>query len=575
MIQQHNFSDRFLRDVLCDHPINPIRSYGLNSKAKFQADYNLKSAVNRFLSCISDAPTVMREKKTKTFNAPTKQEGVASYRWIEHNRKGYIHNLVIDIDNTFWQQKIDSGKIPMPNLIIVNPLNGYAQLVYFLKIVVKVNNKKEGYKFYKDIKEGLTRSAVGDRNFHSNVAKNPYSFQWETIAPIPYTDRFELKYFLNYIVKKKKPKPVKAPYMHKKHDLTPLDEIAEGERNSCLFSHIRTWGYSNWYEYKDGRFNDWQDACRKQIAYLNSCIAEPLKCSEARSIADSVSRWIDANYTGSGRNVRVGRFRKEMAGLTDIKDKQRLAAKLIATDKGLKTMKLIIETIDKLKVMGLKPIKENVIRHSTLTKGKVANNIYDVLFDTSAFAKRKEAEKLAAKEQARAVKEEAKRSKIEETAARIKDAVELLLAENKRVSKRSVALRAEVSMRTIYDKNYDSIFLNLLTNNSVKSNPNDDQLINNNKSRLAHIRGYLHTSIVEVEDEAGGLIIKSTENPRKHSNIFKVNPKCWSANDDYSSSPIEDPVQTVSSINVFTFDLRKTSAGMELVEVTQFRKTGT
>ncbi len=578
-----NLSDRFLRDALCDHPINSIRSHGLNSKAKFQADYNLKSAVNRFLNCISDQPTVMREKKTNTFRVVDKQTAVASYKWIEHNKSGYIYNLVIDIDNTFWQEKIDSGKIPKPNLIIVNPENGYAQLVYFLKVVVKVCYEREGFKFYKDIKERLTKVAVGDRNFHSNVAKNPYSFAWETVAPRPHTDRFELKDFLKYTGKKEKTKAVKAPYSPKKYVLVPLDEIAIGERNCCLFRHLLAWAKNNWFEYKHGRFNVWSDVCRQQIKGFNDCISHPLQCSEVKGIADSVSRWIYRYYTGSGRDVRVGRFEKEMAAAIGTKNKQSLAAKLIATDKRLKTMKLIIETIEKLEVMGLKPNRANVIVHSTLTKGRVANKIYDVLFDTSAFAKSKEAEKLAAKEQARVVKEEAKRVKIAAAADRIKVAVELLLSQNKRVSKRSAALKAGVSIRTIYDKNYDAIFLNLLTNNEVKSNTNSTQLFNNNKSRLAHNRGGLNNSPDEVEDGAGELIIKSIRNPREvfrhisevNSNIFEVNSGSLSQNDDCSSSLIEDPLQAVRSLNVFTFNFMIGTTGMELVEITEFRKTGT
>ena len=557
---QENFSQNFLAEALCDHSIDDFIVNNRNSKAKFRDDINLRKAKDFYLDHIEDIPFVMENKKDGMFKVKSKKNAVARYPWIQHNRDSKIRNFVIDIDNNNWQEMLDRGLLPLPNLIIVNPQNGNAHFVYFLKYTINKEKLKQ-YSHFKVVKDAINNVADGDFGFVSPVGKNPYHSSWNTEAPISFKKRFSLSDFYEYtdIVPRKSSKTFNS-----NSELIDLDELIEGYRNVGIFDHLRAWSYRNYHRYKDASFNSWHAECAKVAESINNCIPRPLSANELKGIVKSVSRWVAENYTGQGldqKEVNRGRDADVNKHLKTWTEKRILSAKITAKNKTLETMNNIIAGIESLLKKDIRPTKANLIKHEGLTAGKVYNKTYSVLFDTTDFDAAKQLILDREKAEKTAKKEARAQAKISSNTDKIKAAVKSLVASNKRVSKRAVAASAGITEKVIYSQTYSHLFNTETLSSLIKD-----------KLRLGASKVYINNSVAHAEDSSSVFKTDSIDKIKIYTHEFNVSSNINSANSEIFAARAIEHFHREGNVTTINFEFSKDAAAKTVLENTPFEK---
>jgi hypothetical protein len=196
--------------------------------------------------------------------------------------------ITIDLDRraagSAWR---DAGK-PPPNIVVENPVNGHAHLIYELAVPVwkgKPSDRRglaPPERYFRNVKRALTAELGGDPGYNGFLVKNPFHPQWRTtvVRAEPYT-LGELAEHLDLTSK-------------------PSAELVEGQagRNCTLFESIRHWGMRVVRNYTS--LSDFQAGMLDELEGLNTGFDEPLPNRELRDICKSVSR-----YTWRNQPVRL------------------------------------------------------------------------------------------------------------------------------------------------------------------------------------------------------------------------------------------------------------------------------
>lgn len=216
---------------------------------------------------------------------------------LQLNTKHIRRYIVIDVDRKTAGLDWSKRGIPPPNLIVINPQNGHAHLIYELAKPVSLRNSDNRpgealpVRLYKAVRAALTRELDGDAFYNGLLAKNPLHPSWMSIPGRlePYT-LSELAKALDLTLT--------VPHAQLAHDLLP------GERNCGLFDLARKWAYR---AKRNFRFmEDFRDSVYDEIYRLNDQLNDPLDRKECNWIAKSVSDWVWDRYTGSGDGKRRG-----------------------------------------------------------------------------------------------------------------------------------------------------------------------------------------------------------------------------------------------------------------------------
>jgi hypothetical protein len=203
--------------------------------------------------------------------------------------------LCFDIDREHAGIAWQDANLPIPNLIIRNPRNGHAHLVWELAQPVwerRRDDDRSGEALpvrYMNAVYRAMREALGaDPAYNGLLVKNPLHPDWHTICGRlkPYTLE-ELSQNLDLTIS----------------EPTRLRDNQEG-RNCTLFDSIRIWAYRAKSSYRN--LVSFREATQIEIESLNDQLDNPLPDKELIGIVKSVSHWVWNNYTGSGRVTRRG-----------------------------------------------------------------------------------------------------------------------------------------------------------------------------------------------------------------------------------------------------------------------------
>ena len=216
-------------------------------------------------------------------------------RYIQANPPAQIFWLPFDIDRPYFEG--DWRTKATPNIIVRNPANGHAHLLYGL--VAPVTRTSLGraapLRFLANISEALRFELDGDPGYSGLICKNPTHGHWQVETPRDALyDLHELAEHVDLVASAKR---IRA---------TPKRQLTCLSRNCSLFDSLRTWGYKAYTGHGTGLeingrgYDGWAAAVLEKARNLN-VFTNPLPDSEVRATARSVAKWIWDQYTGTRR----------------------------------------------------------------------------------------------------------------------------------------------------------------------------------------------------------------------------------------------------------------------------------
>lgn len=209
--------------------------------------------------------------------------------YVETNVINAKNLIVADIDSTesVWELKekiFDDHSLPEPHFITTNPNTNHSHIGWFLEGFAR--NEKQNYVF-RQLQASINLIAGGDPNYSGGLMRNPMStLQASEYFESPLYSFSDMKRFIPEEL-------LKSPVSRFKGVL----EEVEG-RNCFLFSEGRKWAYGAYYKaLKNGSASYFGDILLSQINEMNNQLDEPMSKSEARSIANSVHRFLMRNFS--------------------------------------------------------------------------------------------------------------------------------------------------------------------------------------------------------------------------------------------------------------------------------------
>lgn len=232
------------------------------------------------------------------------REQALSFSHIQLNHPAIHRWLPFDLDDEEASTAWERAQLATPNVVIVNPSNGHAHLVYALADPVHAlpRSRLAPLRYLADIERGMLRRLKADPGYSGLVTKNPFSSRWRPQWLAPYGYRLEqLDCHLTKADKRRPSKP----------------ELLSGlGRNCLLFDELRDTAYREAVRFKARGLSQAQFLRSiEEIAHgLNQqfagSIAGPLSWGEVRGIARSVARFCWRHFS-TERFSEIQRYRAQ------------------------------------------------------------------------------------------------------------------------------------------------------------------------------------------------------------------------------------------------------------------------
>lgn len=259
--------------------------------------------------CTDSLPAglVVRDK----MQAMTKQ-------YIQPNGPTHLYWMPFDVDRPTASFDWDDRHCPPPNIVVMNPDNGHAHLLYGLEVPVRKapDAQLKPLRYAAAIEYGILEKLEADYGYAGLIVKNPIHKHWSVHCPqaAPYSLDMLADYVdLKHIDYRKKP----ADY-------------GLG-RNVTVFNSLRHWAYravlQDWKT-----FDVWHQACKERARNYNT-FPSPLPESEIRATAKSVARFTWENFDAATFSaIQAARGRKSGEARRKIQDDK---SQIIMTFEGL------------------------------------------------------------------------------------------------------------------------------------------------------------------------------------------------------------------------------------------------
>lgn len=223
--------------------------------------------------------------------------GNAQYsRYIELNQRLNFY-LAFDLDFVGSAICWESANLPPPTIVISNPENAHAHLLYELRAPICATEKGrlKPLKYLRAVYEAYRIALHGDAGYVGLMVKNPLHCDWRVMTHNVDYDLEELSEW------------VELP--------TGADATVEVNwlgRNCTLFDSLRKWAYWNVSKYSE--YDAWQMAICRQAEKINQYFSPSLPLKEVDATASSVAE-------GTWRyREQIGTYRKGILGLEPIAD---------------------------------------------------------------------------------------------------------------------------------------------------------------------------------------------------------------------------------------------------------------
>ena len=222
------------------------------------------------------------------------------FRHVQLNGASGFRWMPLDIDRCDAYFAHRDANLPPPNFIAINPDNGHAHSAILLATPVACHSASRDapLRYYAAVERGFIRRLGADRHYVGHITKNPLHPHWrvEWRRDEPYT-LAELADWLCF------------------EDMRPYPSIEATfgmSRNVAVFDELRRIAYREVLDFKRaGSFEAWQDHCLHRAAALNQQFPVPMRHSEVRAIARSVSKWTWKHFseqTFAGRQSQRGKL---------------------------------------------------------------------------------------------------------------------------------------------------------------------------------------------------------------------------------------------------------------------------
>lgn len=217
-------------------------------------------------------------------------------RYIQPNGPTHLYWIPYDVDRETASIDWQDRNCPAPNIIVTNPQNGHAHLLYGLEVPVRKapDAQLKPLRYAAAVEYALCEKLAGDYGYAGLIVKNPLHRDW--IVQTPQEAPYSLGWLADYIDLEK--------IDHRKRPA----EYGLG-RNCTVFNSLRLWAY---HAIRQGwpNFEAWYSACLERATSYNTFPA-PLPFTEIKATARSVSKWVYRNFSArSFAAVQAARGRK-------------------------------------------------------------------------------------------------------------------------------------------------------------------------------------------------------------------------------------------------------------------------
>lgn len=211
------------------------------------------------------------------------KETAINFKYLQANSPYYQHYLILDLDYEAVMAEILYSKsgTPLPNLLIENPENGKAHLLFHLQTPIYTTDasRTKPIMYANAILKRLQTLFDADVGYSGLITKNPLSKEWRayTLRSKPYSLN-ELAQNLDLSWKDAK-KPILK------------DEAIGLGRNCYVFHMARHWAYVEIRKYRGSTYTSWMDCVLSHCQSLNNGLTDPMSYNEVKGIAKSISRY--------------------------------------------------------------------------------------------------------------------------------------------------------------------------------------------------------------------------------------------------------------------------------------------
>ncbi len=203
---------------------------------------------------------------------------------------GWLTALRFDIDTQGGGAAWIEAELPAPNLVVVNPRNGHAHLIYLLGAWVQTDfgdpRRLKVVRYAAAIERAYAAALGADPAYTGRFQHNPLSDAYVTKIgrDAPYSlDELARYVDLNEPARKKNP------------------PIGIG-RNVETFDRLRRWAYVAVADWRIGTYEAWSGAVADRAGQIAADVGNesprgPLKANEVGHIVKSVARWVWERYS--------------------------------------------------------------------------------------------------------------------------------------------------------------------------------------------------------------------------------------------------------------------------------------
>ena len=223
-------------------------------------------------------------------------------RYIQPNHPVRKYWLPYDIDRPGAGYDWEFIECPAPNLVIENPENKHAHLLYGLEIPVYTSPgaHQKPLRYAAAIDYSLAKKLGADMGYSGLIVKNPLNTKawhvWEVEEQL-----YDLDWLADYLDLER--------YWDRRRK---LPDYGLG-RNCTLFEHLRRWSYraintGNWKS-----LDSWHAGVLHKATMYND-FTVPLPLTEVKATAKSIARWVWENFSPEEyRAIMDARRRKSLA----------------------------------------------------------------------------------------------------------------------------------------------------------------------------------------------------------------------------------------------------------------------
>lgn len=334
----------------------------------------LSPTQQRFYDFLPDRPWWGETKEIHRISAKEDIILKANYIQLPTQKRKYV-TLDLDYETaaTAWE---DEGLLE-PTINIINPCNGHAHYLYEIVNPVllplpnsKIKTSYKAINYFRAVQAGYVNKLEADKGYRGFSVKNPFSTNWITL----WSDN---AYDLNYLA-----------------EFVDLPNLNQARLNDCdltlgrhmmMFNECRLKCYKIVHQFRE--YEDFSEAVNSicKDFYYENIIGIPsdheFPLSEAMSIARSISKWtwnkrLDKQFKNFMKNRGVMKLSTGCSSVhklnqDEIKSREVLGAKYTHEQRREKTLKLLTDAADNLRMTGQDVNVKNLVEATGLSKATV------------------------------------------------------------------------------------------------------------------------------------------------------------------------------------------------------------